>query len=115
MLTMSRIYFHDTENRTVYSLPAEPQICNKTDGSVFITTEWLITRADNYQIPPAYRWAFKTSQPQSETYPPKDAKEALGYFKTFKYPHFPEVTEEEFKRLHAGYETEAKNNKPPSA
>ena len=111
---MSRIYFHDAANKTVYSLPAEPQIVNNHDGSLFITTEWLITRADNYQIPHAYRWAHKTSKPQSETYPPKDAKEALGYFKTFKYPHFPEIFEDEFKQLHTEYETAANNNKPPS-
>jgi len=110
---MERFYFHDAENKTVYSVPKEPHSDESPDGSIFLSVEWTITSANNYRIHPPHHWKYPTSKQQSERYPAKDAKDALGYFRIFKYPHFPEIDKAEYERLHEQYDTQANKNTPP--
>jgi hypothetical protein len=113
---MPTLYFHDAAHKTIYAVPAEPNVAMDPKGGHLITVDWEITRAGNYINPKTHQWAFPRFQPQSEHYLPRDSREtAIGYFKSSKYPHYPQVNQEEAKRIQSIYEAQAKAHRPGNA
>ena len=108
-------YLHEKAARTVYRLPREPQVSEqKKRGKLVgwhITMEYSITRADN-QLEGG-RWKFATlacpDQHLDLRYTPE---QALFYFRMRYEPQGEEIGIEEYERLHAEYEAEAKSRRP---
>ena len=112
-------YYHDANNRIVISAPEQPTIVPRkgkrgaSDGwVVWATLE--ITRADNYTVPGTHQWRYPVMQVPREEYDSRDSREsAIGYFKTFNYPKFPEISFEEYSALRKQYEELAEKNPAP--
>ena len=110
---MDHIHIHDEASKTVYRLPSKPAVHKNRHGDLVAALEIEITRADNYQIPPANRWAYRVRSNSQESYSGADREKVSDFFMTANTPPGRAISEEEYERLREEYERQARSNKPP--
>lgn len=106
-------YTHDADSRTVYRYPVEPVVTERRGGRKKELVGWHahmqvnITRADNRLE--NRRWKYPhTDYPSQEFDARYSRQEVISYFFQNHSPPGVTITEEEYVRLQAEYETSAR-------
>lgn len=108
-------YLHDSSARTVYKFPANPSVTEQRKSGARagwqVTMECIITRADNWLE--NGRWKHATSSyPVHHLDAHYTQEQALSYFRMHHEPKGVEIDRDEYERLHAEYQHEAKTRRP---
>ncbi len=111
-------HLHDKAARTVYRFPAEPHVTDEEKRGKHVgwrvTMECTITRADNWLE--HGRWKYATSAyPVHHLDGHYTREQAVSYFRMHHEPRGEEVSVEEYERLRAEYEAEAKSRRADRA
>jgi len=109
-------YFHDTNGKTVFAMSG-PSVTEETDRRTGRRTGWHvsaeieITRADNVLLKPHNRWRFSTLQcPDQHLDAHYERVDVERYFDLHHKPRFRQVDQDEYERLRAEYDKEARRN-----
>lgn len=111
-------YLHDEAKRTVYRFPSQPTVSEqKHRGKLAGWKVWMqvdITRADNH-LQANGRWEHATFEIPDQHFEASrySREEAIRWFLTNHEPEGKSIAEDEYSRLKAAYEAQAKCGQRP--
>ena len=107
-------YLHNQEERRVHKVPKVPDVSGTAKSGFRITMSYSDIRASNKLLPTTRQWehAVQPFVDQFFDHPSHTREQAIDYFMR---RHSPKkgvaISEDEYRRLEALYESEAKRNR----